>query len=259
MWKHWLVGDRRRRFGDDFLDRVVSYFDSHGIEGLTAWETLQRPWLELEAEIVGDRQTRRKAFEETRSQYEGLLVQLYENNSEEAPTLHYCLFDEENENLSYSTLRDLFLHCVRDWCKNERRAWEKLEQKLLFVAQARQQKVEGLLKRVRPLHGKLKSLIDLIEENLSNVDLLLAHIKNIKKLQIRGINVEKSIPETTMQGVDKHQNRLVLEMDDLLKSLHDGMSLRELDGTENRDIWESLKLLYQQGYLEITLSKQQRD
>lgn len=258
MWKHWLVGDRRRKFDDDFLDRVVSYFDSHGIEGLTAWETLQRPWLELEAEIQGDRQTRRKAFEETRSQYEGLLVQLYENNLEEPPTLHYCLFDEENEAVSYSTLRDMFLNCVRDWCTNQHRAWEKLEQKLLFLAQERQQKVAGLLNRVRPLHEKLKNVLESIEGNLSDVDLLSSRIEEIKKLKYRGKNVEKSIRETNTAAVEINQHRLPLEMNTLIASLRDGISLRELDKRQESDIWESLKLLYQQGYLEITLSKRKR-
>jgi|GEM_PF-895536 len=250
-----LVNDseKLRRYDDEFVDRVVTYFATHKIEGFKEYDQLQRPLVELEQELLRDRRSRREAFEKLLSQYEALLARIADN---ESCLSRLCRFDDEDENGSYQTLRQVFLDKLNNWCDRKIYQWEKLEQDLSFLAQERNQDVQDLLSQVSGLKCSLderaKELYELIEAGGVGEE-------QIRQLQAIA-EAEKDLQaEWGKLEFDKDENLQAEERQllEAIDSLGDEVSIGKLRQQISADekLWKQLKFLYQKGHLEITLHR----
>ncbi|MEQ8462408.1 hypothetical protein [Coleofasciculus sp. E1-EBD-02] len=250
-----LVNDSQklRRYDDEFVDRVVTYFATHKIEGFREYEQLQRPLVELEQEVKRDRRSRREAFEQRLSQYQSLLARIADNKS---CLSRLCRFDDEDEKGSYQTLRQVFLDKLQNWCDRKICQWEKLEQDLSFLAQERNQDVQDLLSQVsrfkRSLDEQSQELFELIEAGGAGEE-------PIRQLQAIA-EVEKNLQaEWVTLEFDKDENLQAEERQllEAIDSLGDEVSIAKLRQqiSEDKELWKQLKLLYQKGHLEITLHR----
>ncbi|MFP4120941.1 MAG: hypothetical protein ACOC07_20195 [Coleofasciculus sp.] len=250
-----LVNDseKLRRYDDEFVDRVVTYFATHKIEGFREYEQLQRPLVELEQEVKRDRRSRREAFEKLLNQYQSLLARIADN---ESCLSRLCRFDDEDEKGSYQTLRQVFLDKLQNWCDRKIYQWEKLEQDLSFLAQERNQDVQDLLSQVsrlkRSLDERVKELYELIEAGGVGEE-------QIRQLQAIA-EVEKNLQaEWGKLEFDKDENLQAEERQllEAIDSLGDEVSIGKLRQQISADekLWKQLKFLYQKGHLEITLHR----
>lgn len=250
-FQNWLINERRQRY-NEFLDRVVTYFDTHGIEALTACQKLKLSWSELEVEICNDRQKRREEFDKQRSQYEAWLQKL---NISDAKIEQICHFDEENENLSYQTLRQVFWQHLESWCQKQHEFWKKLERDLLFLEQEYKKEVKRALKRVRSFPEQLSTFMESIANNLDDFKTLDTKLNKLKELQVNGEKIEQ---EFCSQLYTETDTGISEELTKLLENLRDGASISELKNYTEQDVWEVVKHLYKKGYLEIALFRRNK-
>jgi hypothetical protein len=250
-----LVNDSQklRRYDDEFVDRVVTYFATHKIEGFREYEQLHRPLVELEQKVKRDRRSRREAFEQRLSQYQSLLVRISDN---ETCLSNLCRFDEEDEKGSYQTLRQVFLDKLNNWCDRKICQWEKLEQDLSFLAQERNQDVQDLLSQVsrlkRSLDERVKELSKLIEAGGAGEE-QITQLKAIAEVE-QNLQAEWVTLEFDKDENLQAEERQLLEAID---ALGDDVSIAKLRQqiSEDETLWKQLKLLYQKGHLEITLHR----
>ncbi len=238
-------------YNDEFVDRVVEHFSRHGVESFREYDLLQKPLVEIEEQIKGERRSRREAFEERLNRYEELLCLI-------SPNKNYlkerCKFDDENRESSYEALKQVFLEKLFQECDNRISDWKQLERDLYFIARNRQQKVTKLLNQVSNLKTHL----------LSKKDLLLSSTLDLKNLEIQ-VNELKSIFDKGLEfreesrKIESQKNENLLEEERQLLStismVGSGLTISQVYQRlpDNQDIWKLLKTLYKKGHLEITL------
>ncbi|MUG95346.1 hypothetical protein F7734_24460 [Scytonema sp. UIC 10036] len=243
------------RYDDEFIDRVVEHFSRHGVESFREYELLQKPLVEIEEQIRGERRSRREAFEERLTRYEELLCLISPNKDY---LRERCKFDDEDRESSYEALKQIFLEKLLHECDNRISNWKQLERDLYFIARNREKKVTKLLNQVCNLKTQL----------LSKRDLLLSATLDFKNLEIQ-VNELKSIfdkglefREESIKIESQKDEHLLEEERQLLSAISmvgSGLTISQVYQSlpDNQDIWKLLKTLYKKGYLEITLH--QRD
>lgn len=253
-----LTNDPKRlmRYEDEFIDRVVKHFSIHQIESFREYEQLQRPLVEIEEQINGERRSRREAFAQQLSQYEELLAQVVRNNENDLK--YRCKFDDEDRNGSYNTLKQVVWEKLSQECDSQILEWEQIERDLSFIAQERKQDVTELLHLVTNLKAELLSQINLLpstSSDIKNLDKWVYELKLIlEKCQSLCEELIKINCQKDEQLLDEEQQLL-----NVIIPAENGLTISQIRQrlSYNRDIWELLKDLYRKGHLEITLH--QRD
>lgn len=250
-----LVNDseKLRRYDDEFVDRVVTYFATHKIEGFKEYDQLQRPLVELEQELLRNRRSRREAFEQRLNQYEEFLTRI---GSAEHYLSNRCRFDDEDSDSSYLTLQQVFLEQLQNYCGNKITEWEELERELVFLGQEREQDVTDRLNQIGSLKTELVSQKKQLPTAIEDLRRLETRIDELKSLFERGQALRGELRKFQFH---KNEN-LKDEERQLLDTVSPGESpitisqLRQRT-SDNRDVWELLKALYKKGYLDITLRR----
>lgn len=250
------------RYNDEFVDRVVEHFSRHGVKSFREYDLLQKPLVEIEEQIKGERRSRRDAFDQLLNQYQALLSQIIPADSY---LKNRCKYDDEDRKGSYEALRQVFLEKLLQTCDNQIADWEQLEKDLYFIARNREQDVTELLNQVSNLKTQLLSKIDLCKEAMPIADYAHADLENLEAQ----VNELKSICEKFLEFRDesrkiqsqKDENLLEKERQLLsaISTVENGLTISQFCQRlpDNQDVWKLLKTLYKKGYLEITLH--QRD
>ncbi len=251
-----LINDPRlKSYEDEFVDGVIKHFSTHQIESFREYEKLQRPLVEIEEQINGERRSRREAFTHQLSQYEKLLTQVV---IDETYLRDRCKFDDEDRNGSHNTLRQVVWEKLSQECNSQISEWELIERDLSFIDQECKQDVTELLHQVTNFKADLLSQINLlpsVSSDLENLEIWVNKLKFIfeqcqrLREELRQINCQKD-----EQLLDEEQQLL-----NVIVTVDNGLTISQLRKrlSYNRDIWNLLRVLYEKGHLEITLH--QRD
>lgn len=241
--------DRLICYEDEFVDRVVQYFDIRKIDGFLEYDFLQRPLLEIEEQVSGERRSRREAFERMLNQYEKLLTHL---DNENGNLGILCRYDDEDNPGSYETLRRVFLDQLRNRCDRSLNQWEKVERDLSFLRLERQQDVTELCDRV----GDIKDEIDRLRTDFPELMIDMDDLEEaVDRLQFLAGTIHE-IQLAVGQKFEPDDN-LEAEEKQILDAIASGaIAIGQLRSStpDSSDVWERIKTLYQKGHLEITLS-----
>lgn len=243
------------RYEDEFVDRVVKRFSTHQIESFREYEKLQRPLVEIEEQINGERRSRREAFVQQLSQYEELLAQVV---IDESYLRDRCKFDDEDRNGSYNILRQVVWEKLSQECDSQISEWEQLESNLSFLYQEREQDVTELLHQFTNFKAELFSQINLLSSTSSDLEKIKKWVNELKIILEKSQNFREELKKIIFQK----DEQLLNEEQQLLNVIipaENGLTISQIRQrlSYNRDIWELLKDLYKKGHLEITLH--QRD
>ncbi|MGB3188122.1 MAG: hypothetical protein WBB43_01680 [Limnoraphis sp.] len=243
------------RYDSEFIDRVVTYFDTHKIESFREYKLLRTPLVELEEQESRERRSRRDDFNHLLNQYEKLLEQISANK----PTLvNLCRFDDEERQGSYQTLKRVFLDKVQVECDRILSQWDKLERDLIFLAQEREQDVAQLLEQVNQAKTQLRESTEKLPGLIEDVSALEEEIANVRAIASEG---EKLQVESIQLADHKDENLGSVEKQllDRITSLGDKISISQLcQFTSGSDrMWEQVRTLYRKGYLDITVKRRE--
>ncbi|MCC5637618.1 hypothetical protein LC593_17585 [Nostoc sp. CHAB 5844] len=239
------------RYDDEFVDRVVEYFSRHGVESFREYELLQKPLLEIEEQIKGERRSRRDAFEQALNKYEELLCLI-------VPNKRYlkdrCKFDDEDREGSYEALRQVFWEKLLGCCDNQISDFEQLQNDLHFLAQNREQNMTGLLNKVSNFKIELLSKIELCKEVILDLKNLEIQVNELKFIFDKGLEFREELKRIHNQKDENiiEEERQLLSVISTVKS---GLTISQVCQRlpDNQDVWDLLKTLYKKGYLEIML------
>ncbi|WP_254566472.1 hypothetical protein [Oscillatoria sp. HE19RPO] len=244
--------ERLRRYEDEFVDRVVEYFNNRQVEGFLEYELLQRPLLEIEEQMNSERRSQREAFEVRLNKYEGLLTRL---DQEQSRLSLLCRYDDEDSLGSYETLNQVFLEQVQEECDRRLSQREKLERDLSFLRWERQQDVTELCDRVTELKDELDQLSTDFPKLITDINALEAAIE-----QLHGVGAKLDAIQVTVQEKFEPDASLAGEEKQILEAIASGaivISQLRSSTPESLDLWKQLKTLYEKGHVEITLSQRE--
>ncbi|BBD64534.1 hypothetical protein NIES4072_18040 [Nostoc commune NIES-4072] len=243
------------QYDDEFVDRVVEHFSRHGVESFIEYDLLQKPLVEIEEQIKGERRLRRKAFEQLLNQYQALLSQII-------PADNYlknrCKYDDEDCEGSYEVLREIVLEKLVQECGNQISNWEQIEKDLCFIAQNCEHDVTELLNQVSNFKTQLLSKRDLLLSAIADLKNLESQINEIKFIFEKCVGFREELRKIMSQ---KHENLLEEEKKllSIITTVESGFTISQIFQTfqDTQDVWKILKNLYEKGRLEIIL--RQRD
>lgn len=241
-----------KRYEDEFVDRVVTYFATYQLESFKQYEQLQRPLVEIEEQFQSEQRYHREAFNSLLNQYDSLVEKVLENHSSLSLL---CRFDEQDHQGSLDTLRQVFLNILFKGYTHILSQWEKLEQDLNFLAQEREQDVNELLGQVKEAKNILGESKTKIPDLVEDLDALEEEINKIgaiasqgEKLQRESIRLQKLKDE----NLSPFEKQLVNK----ISSKPHGISISQfrqlVSGSD--DTWEQVRNLYRKGYIEIIVN-----
>ena len=252
--KERLDNDSERliSYEDEFVDRVVEYFNNHQVDGFLEYELLQRPLLELEEHIKSERRSLREAFEARLNKYEQLLSRL---DKERSSLSLLCRYDDEDSLGSDETLKQVFLEQVQEECDRRLNQWEKLERDLSFLRWERQQDVSELCDRVREIKDELDRVRTDLPELMADMNALEAAIERLHDVAAKVYAIQVTVqqkfePDASLAGEEKQ----------ILEAIASGViAISQLRSStpESLDLWQQVKTLYEKGHVEITLSQRE--
>ncbi|HAA29863.1 MAG TPA: hypothetical protein DCE56_21910 [Cyanobacteria bacterium UBA8553] len=239
------------RYDDEFVDRVVEHFSRYGVESFREYDLLQKPLVEIEEEIKGERRSRRDAFEQLLNQYQALLSQILPADSY---LRNRCKYDDEDRNGSYEALRQVFLEKLLQECDNRISDWEQIEKDLYFIAQNREQNVTELLNQVSDLKTQLLSQRDLCKEAIADLENLKTQVNELKSIFDESLGLREELRKIQIQK-DENIQEEEIQLLSVISTVGNGFTISQIcqNLPDNQDVWELLKALYKKGYLEITL------
>jgi len=248
--------DRLMFYEDKFVDGVIKHFSTNQIESFREYEKLQRPLVEIEEHINGERRSRREAFAQQLSQYEKLLAQVVRNN--QSGLKERCKFDDEDCNGSYNTLRQVVYENLTQEYKTHLAELEQRERDLSFIEQECKQDVSGFLEQITNFKPELLSQINLLLPAISDLENLEKWVEKIRMI----FESCQSLREELRQFNFQIKQQLLEEEQQVLNvivTVANSLTISQLRKrlSYNGDIWNLLRVLYEKGHLEITLH--QRD
>ncbi|MBD2580166.1 hypothetical protein [Oscillatoria sp. FACHB-1406] len=245
--------ERLARYEDDFVDRVVTHFATHKIEGFREYERLQRPLVELEEQIKSERRSRRDAFNCLLNQYEAILERI---SSDRSSLSIFCRFDDDNRQGSYETLKQVFSDKVQQRCDRFLSQWDKLERDLIFLAQERDRDVTKLLAKVSQARTKLRESREelplLIEDMLAledRIEQISAITEESQKLQAEFVKLE----ERKDENLTDEEQEILAKLVSTERSVSISQLRQLVSGSD--EIWEKVKDLYRKGHLNIMVKR----
>jgi hypothetical protein len=244
--------EQLRSYEDEFVDRVVEYFDNRQVDGFLEYEFLQRPLLEIEEQMNSERRSQREAFEVKLNKYEGLLTRL---DQEQSRLSLLCRYDDEDSLGSYETLNQVFLEQVQEECDRRLSHREKLERDLSFLRWERQQDVTELCDRVTELKDELDQVSTDLPKLITDINALEAAIE-----RLHGVAAKLDAIQVTVQEKFEPDASLAGEEKQILEAISSGaivISQLRSSTSESLDLWKQLKTLYEKGHVEITLSQRE--
>lgn len=248
--------NRLKCYEDDFVDRVVSHFHTHNIDGFKDYELLKAPLEEIEQEINSERQLRRDKFNNLLSRCEDLLGQIYFGEND---LRKLCRFDDDDLEGSYNTLRLICMKKLKKHSSHKILEWKDLEATLLFLFQERQQDVKNLVSEIRVIKEDLVSQINKLSAVINNLEKLEAWMIELKSLFQRGTDLHEKFIQLEFHKDEnlKDEEKQILNAISQIGESTISISQIRQHTNENQDLWEILKNLYIKGHLEIRLC--QRD
>ncbi|MBD2413807.1 hypothetical protein FACHB389_19880 [Nostoc calcicola FACHB-389] len=243
------------RYNDEFVDRVVEHFSRYGVDSFREYELLEKPLLEIQEQIKGERRSRREAFEQSLNQYQTLLNQIISANSY---LKNRCKYDDEDSEGSYEVLKQIFLEKLLQECGNQISNWEQIEKDLYFIAQNREQDVTELLKQVSNFKIQLLSEKESLRSASYDLENLENQVHQLKFIIEQGIGFceeVRKIKNQKYENIVEEERQLLNIISNVESDLTISQVCQRLPN--NQDVWKLLRALYNKGYLEITLH--QRD
>ena len=239
------------RYDDEFVDRVIAHFSRSGVESFREYDLLQKPMIEIEEQVKGERRKHREVYLQRLGQYEELLGKVASNKT---PLKTLCQFDDDDQDASYEILRQVFLEKLLQECGGKILEWEQLEQDLSFIAQEGKQDVTELLNQISKFKTELVSRRDQLTAVAEDLETLEIRINELKIIVEKGQTLREELSKLQF----RRDENIVEEEIQILRAIstvENDLTISQLCQrlSDNHDVWELLKALYKKGHLEITL------